>query len=707
MSSQTLWWRQALILSVFLLIPRFKASLLVAIINTEPLDGNSAEVRAHFSVIAPLPCPSLLDSVCNDGNSSCIAHTVPSPLQGSQPSPGWCVRQWQNTVPSQHSSNINLGSDGVVLSTRADLSTRKDTRKMNRPPFSALIPPIRVNTNCSHDIPLSVYDLDGDRVRCRYARDDLGECYGNCPQHAFFLLDEASCTLRYIGGASEGQYSVKLMVEDFPVPKPFVQMEEKAFSSNPIFLSITVENKLSDCSVLPVFVDESPDENAMISVLPYEEVKFNVTIRSEAENVLEMAIAGPPSLYISPLQNTQESEKSVTLAWVRGPNDLSRLLSICFTANTDSLQSEIRCIWLQQRPMSDLPAGTELNCTNSTMSLVLPISTMSDLPLDDLQLNDPSCAVFHNTTHVTASFSLSSCGTKTVHSGSELVYTNTLRSTGVSSPITRRPMLILPLACRIAGREAQGPHYKVIIPIEEKVFGKVSFWLEFHRPGEGPLGNLTRIGQFRRFPREARVAMNKVNRLEELDLYVFSNSSKTQAQLLMGGCKKSETEDFADASPIVENGCKRDNKSLEILIQTPTIKVYRLNLAQIQTVGNTMYVECTVSLCVTTQATDKCPGPCDPVDPNVLVTSILSSEYTVRSGPVLLLDREVPATTTVPITTTPLTTTTTTPTTTPTTTTVATTAANTTASSASKRTSSLAAGVIIVVFHMVFLCLLH
>ena len=38
-----------------------------------------------------------------------------------------------------------------------------------------------------------------------------------------------------------GRYYVKLMVEDFPVPIPYVSMEQEAFSSNPIFLSITGE----------------------------------------------------------------------------------------------------------------------------------------------------------------------------------------------------------------------------------------------------------------------------------------------------------------------------------------------------------------------------------------------------------------------------------------------------------------------------------
>ncbi|KAL2088951.1 hypothetical protein ACEWY4_015850 [Coilia grayii] len=696
------WRMQALILSFLSVIAICNALPFTAIINIEPLDNNDVKVRAHYGAIVPLPCPSLLHSVCNEGNSSCIAHIVPSPMQGKQPPPGWCVRQWQKIIPKQHSSNIHLGtSAGVVLSTRADLSIRKDKRKVNRPPFSALIPPIRVSAGCSRDIRLSTYDLDGDRVRCRYAQDKSGECHGNCPQHAFLLLDEASCTLRYTGGASVGQYYVKLMVEDFPVPIPHVQMDQEALSSNPVFLSITVEAEVADCAALPLFVDKTPAENTMFPVLPYEEVKFNVTVRSEAEAVLEMAVAGPPSLYISQLKDEQNSDKSSALSWVRDVNQLSRLLSICFTANTNSLQSEIRCIWLQQRPMNDLPAGTELNCSNTNMTLVLPVSSMADLPLDDLTLNDPSCPVFHNTTHVTAVFPLLGCGTKIVHAGSDLVYTNTLKSTGITSLITRRATLTLPLACRIKPQEAKGPRYKIAMPKEEKVFGKFTFWVEFHRPGKGPLGNLTRVRQFRRIPRQVREVV-KVARMELLDMYVFSNSSMTRAQLMMGGCMQSKTEDFSSASPLVDSGCSRSNRSLEMIVQTSLIKVYRLDLSKIPTVGNMMYVECKVSLCVTTQASEKCPEPCDPnPNANVLVSNFMSSNYTVRSGPVFLLDTPDPVAATTPQAATTATVTTT-PTPTPTQP-----PANTTTGSATDRSSSLALLLTTVFLHTLCLCLIH
>lgn len=54
-------------------------------------------------------------------------------------------------------------------------------------------------------------------------------------------FSQASCTLRYKAGAPVGQYYVKLMVEDFPTPTPYVLMGNRALSSNPVFLSITGE----------------------------------------------------------------------------------------------------------------------------------------------------------------------------------------------------------------------------------------------------------------------------------------------------------------------------------------------------------------------------------------------------------------------------------------------------------------------------------
>lgn len=45
--------------------------------------------------------------------------------------------------------------------------------------------------NCSQVFPLSVKDLDGDEVQCRFASAELGECV-DCAGHSFIQLQKVS-----------------------------------------------------------------------------------------------------------------------------------------------------------------------------------------------------------------------------------------------------------------------------------------------------------------------------------------------------------------------------------------------------------------------------------------------------------------------------------------------------------------------------------
>lgn len=45
--------------------------------------------------------------------------------------------------------------------------------------------------NCPADFHISTKDLDGDKVRCRFARADTGECR-DCFPHNFLELDEVN-----------------------------------------------------------------------------------------------------------------------------------------------------------------------------------------------------------------------------------------------------------------------------------------------------------------------------------------------------------------------------------------------------------------------------------------------------------------------------------------------------------------------------------
>ncbi|XP_017269675.1 uncharacterized protein LOC108234754 [Kryptolebias marmoratus] len=652
-------------LTLLLLSAACGASSLGLAVHVVPLDGDGGKtVRAHFTVITPSPCPDLSE-VCAAGED-CEAHRTPLPYSYTKPSPGWCVRQWQKTVPSDYSAMLRLGpSAQFYVSINAEPKIRANNGKLNQPAYLALPPPLRARQNCPVDFHLSAKDLDGDKVRCRFARADKGECL-SCTQHAFITLDEDKCILSFTGNAEPGHYFIYLMAEDLiPVPKISRVTDITPLSSVPLHLSLSVEEWTSSCSNEPKATDGTPEKHSVLFVMPFQEVKFSTNYKLDLESVLEVAAVGPPDLYrvgfvsIGPLA-------TMTMAWVRSENNQTRLLPICFVSNTQSLQSELRCVWLYQRQMRTLPAGTELTCDNTEMTLVLPVTSFTGINLAELQLNSPTCPVSYNNTHLTAHIPLNGCGTKAVHSGSELVYTNTLKSVPPYSMIRRSPILMLPLACRIPGVQVRGPQYAVGVPTERETFGDLQVWIEFHLPGQGPLAKFTSKPRFRsnfqaRKRRQAEIepesktarasgdnivrAMELGSRVKQLDLYVMSNCSVDRAEMIVRDCTESDTKDFAESRPILKDGCMSSNSTLEVVTEKTNSKVYRLDMDAMATTGTTMYVQCNVHLCIATMPSDKCPDLCTRTGrSSTLVGSVFTSEYKIRSGPVsLVLTTAAPA----------------------------------------------------------------
>ncbi|KAG7481727.1 hypothetical protein JOB18_003414 [Solea senegalensis] len=638
-------------LTLFLVGPACDASSLGLTVHVVPLDSDGGKtVRAHFTAIASTPCPDL-SHVCAEGED-CLVYKTPLPFIGTKPS-DWCVRQWQKTLPSIYSGSISLGEDTeFYVAMKAGPEVRKNSGRLNQPAFVGLPPPLRARVNCPHHFSLSVKDLDGDRVRCRFARPDQGECVG-CTRHSFIELDEDTCMLTFTGKASVGQYFIYLMAEDLiPGPKGSRVFDNTPLSSIPVHLSLTVEESVSSCTDEPVAYSETPDEDTTLFVLPYHEIPVNVSFYSALESVLEIAVVGPPELKrknfksIGPLS-------ALNMAWVRSENELPRLLPICFAANTKSLQSEPRCVWLYQRQMRELPAGTELTCEKTEMILVLPVAPLSNIDLDELQLNSPICPITYNSTYLTAHIPLDGCGTKTVHADSELIYTNTLQSVRPFTMVSRQPSLVLPLACRIPSGQVKGPQYEIKMPTEKEIFGEFSFEMEFHFPGEGPFANFTRTARLRsldrarRFRREVESSSNSTtnstdhngSKISLLDLVVSANCSISGAELVVSQCVQSETDDFAEQTPILHHGCLSSNNSAEVITTNPNVRIYRLDLSTVHNTNSMMYVQCTVNLCITTLSSHTCPELCGASRESgqSIVESVFTKSYIITSPPVSLV----------------------------------------------------------------------
>lgn len=140
--------------------------------------------------------------------------------------------------------------------------------------------------------------------------------------------------------------------------------------------------------------------------------------------------------------------------------------------------------------------------------------------------------------------------------------------------VSRQPLFFLPVACRIPSTQLQGLNYNVQMPKENQIFGEVGFKLKFYLPGKGPMAKYTESAQlrsmdksFRRMRRdlESVLSLNDTfpgathsdaigSRINQLDLHVFSNCTISRAELIVSQCLNSETEDFAESTPILQQG---------------------------------------------------------------------------------------------------------------------------------------------------------
>ncbi|XP_066556463.1 uncharacterized protein LOC136747508 [Amia ocellicauda] len=658
------WLARWLLGCVLLSPPCTGLSVLGSSVSVWPQSqGHILQVLVQYSVLATQPCPPQLEGLCWGGN--CTVSAGPLPPPGLAPHPGWCLLRGEIIVPDNHSSQLQLksseccwaGSDStqVVLSLWAQLSLRSDTGTINNPPQAALPPPIRVSVGCPRQVQLSVWDADGDNVRCRYGHRERGECQ-RCSQSPSLRLDEEHCVLQFSGSGSEGLFSLELMVEDFAprnlsfTPSAGHPSPTGPLSSTPFQITVIVEGGGVSCvDSQPVLGSDCPPGGTRLAVLPYQLLNFTVTAHCRTDRVSDVAVVGPPGLKVSTLHKTNqgegaESRVSLNIVWLRGTNQLPPLLPVCFSANTAWMQSELHCVWIEQKPPDPTPPGTVLQCGRGEMMLSMPLSSLPPrLPSFTLQLQDPACAITANTTHLLAHIPLQRCGTHRLEEDSAVVYVNILRSRpgpssgSLSNPITRSPILLFPLACRYSrrGRAGSRAGFTVVQPPDSETFGQFYFWLEFSRPGRAQ----SRTEQ-RRWRGVARAgptgqgwkAVTQAGRGETLQLSVCSNSSETRAELLVESCEGRHANGSL-AQSLVQRGCV-GNSSLQVLSQDPSKKIYMIQLDSLLNGSNEVFVQCSVRLCVSHSSSQHCPLPCAP--PSTLQLSAQSQLYTVRTGPILI-----------------------------------------------------------------------
>nr|XP_014354167.1 PREDICTED: deleted in malignant brain tumors 1 protein-like [Latimeria chalumnae] len=167
--------------------------------------------------------------------------------------------------------------------------------------------------------------------------------------------------------------------------------------------------------------------------------------------------------------------------------DGSELISIVFTTDSGSYtisnptspgetQTAKTLLWVN--------GEADIVCTDTTMTLSVLKSSIEGQHENRLRLNDPSCSISLNGTHIIASVSLNSCGTQIKETQNSTIFENQITSFDHHHKmITRKHEFQIPFSCSFPKKSnisASFHTHKGAYIFSETAFGHFTYVFEFY-----------------------------------------------------------------------------------------------------------------------------------------------------------------------------------------------------------------------------------
>ncbi|CAC5403155.1 unnamed protein product [Mytilus coruscus] len=213
--------------------------------------------------------------------------------------------------------------------TKADLTIRSDTGRINTSPISAMQPVVRIKQGCSYPIHIQVDDEDGDKVKCRWA-NTIEECGEVCKGLSGSFLNEDTCILSYNATGNIGWYAVALQIEDFAL-----QTDIYPLSSVSLQFLINVYSSSEICDSKPLIDISTDKDGAVIFILP--NTTYHKTIiastNSNQSKISEINTVSPIGMIKSALlkYGSFENKWYVNVTWNPKETDIGSHI-FCYTA---------------------------------------------------------------------------------------------------------------------------------------------------------------------------------------------------------------------------------------------------------------------------------------------------------------------------------------------------------------------------------------
>ncbi|XP_026176207.1 uncharacterized protein LOC113138184 isoform X2 [Mastacembelus armatus] len=516
-------------------------------------------------------CQDQSGFTCDSG--VCTSFDVSSVLQTDQDNTGqgrWCQSESHTTaIISTNETSFSVRSsdccwvsniDGQTTWTsyaELDLGIRSDTRALNSCPLTTTVSSLRVPRNCFSTFRLLTYDPDNDRVRCRLNAD------ASAPSN--IALDENQCSLSSTGEVGVGVHVFELMLEDFPTQNINLtyangtSRTREAADTSPVCtvtlqFSMEILPPIPTCElghVQPVFLSTTPSHGEVLHASVGQTFHLSVEAQARHSTIHDFQISGPQNM-TKVFADGRYGVAAVTLSWTPQQRDLHRLVPVCFTAETNETQSEMRCVVVIVTQTPVVKGKATVECSPNKMTVTLDKASMPGIDVNYLKLSDPTCSLTSNDTHIMGSMSFSTCGTQLEDKGDVIAFKNEIHSFEVANEIiTRRKRVKIGFSCQFPKSISISTYYN--LRDSDYIFTESSF---------GSFGYSFEIFQDNNFTDkvEASAYPVQVHLLDKLYMGIQAKSELSNVTLFVESCKATPDDNPENALSydLVKNGCIKD-----------------------------------------------------------------------------------------------------------------------------------------------------
>ncbi|AWP01051.1 putative deleted in malignant brain tumors 1 protein-like [Scophthalmus maximus] len=562
------------------------------------------------------------------GSGLCSSFRRSSVLQTDQDATGlgrWCQTEGDATATAAtNGSTLSLMASGCcwvsngngktnwTSEAELDLGTRSDSRALNSCPVTSTVSSLRVPQNCFSSLRLLAHDPDGDNVRCSFS--------SGATVSSNFTLDEAACSLTREGDVDVGVHVFELMLQDFPAKNITLTYADgssvfrDASAANPsplckvkLQFSVEILPPIPRCHpghVLPVFLSKTPSHGDVLHATVGQMFQLQVQATASHSSIHDFQLSGPRNV-VKVFKVGEHGQAEVTVQWNPQTSDLYRLVPVCFTAETNESQSEMRCVVVMVTQASITQGKALVECSPNKMKVTLDIDSMPGIDVKFLELRDPSCSLTSNGTHITGSMSFSTCGTKIEDAGDFISFRNEIDSFEMPNEIiTRRRRVKIGFSCQFPKTISISSYYNLYnsdYVFTESSFGSFGYTFEIYRDS-----NFTNRVEAKAYPVEVKL-------LETIYMGIQAQSELPNVKLFVESCKATPDDNPENALSydLIKNGCVTD-ETLTVSPSNETSFNFGVQAFKFNSNYEQVFITCSVIMCEADSPFSRCAQGCQP-----------------------------------------------------------------------------------------------